>query len=74
MYKVPPTWPAWPAVGAQLERGVRPHPADDSVVFTKGGAPIGRPVSAEGGAGAVLRRRGVCKGVASREASRGERG
>jgi hypothetical protein len=25
MYKVPPTWPAWPAVGAQLERGVRPH-------------------------------------------------
>jgi len=23
MYKVPPTWPAWPAVGAQLERGVR---------------------------------------------------
>jgi hypothetical protein len=25
MYKVPPTWPVWPAVGAQLERGVRPH-------------------------------------------------
>ncbi len=25
MYRVPPTWPAWPAVGAQLERGVRPH-------------------------------------------------
>ncbi len=25
MYRVPPTWPAWPAVGAQLERGVRPQ-------------------------------------------------
>ena len=23
MYSVPPTGPAWPAVGAQLERGVR---------------------------------------------------
>ena len=27
MYTVPPTGPAWPAVGAQLERGVRPHRA-----------------------------------------------
>ncbi len=27
MYRVPPTWPAWPAVGAQLERGVRRHSA-----------------------------------------------
>ena len=25
MYSVPPTGPAWPAVGAQLERGVRLH-------------------------------------------------
>ena len=25
MYRVPPTGPAWPAVGAQLERGVRPR-------------------------------------------------
>ena len=25
MYTVPPTGPAWPAVGAQLERGVRLH-------------------------------------------------
>ena len=25
MYRVPPTGPAWPAVGAQLERGVRLH-------------------------------------------------
>ena len=23
MYSVPPAWPAWPAVGAQLERRVR---------------------------------------------------
>ena len=25
MYRVPPAGPAWPAVGAQLERGVRPQ-------------------------------------------------
>ena len=25
MYRVPPTGPAWPAVGARLERGVRQH-------------------------------------------------
>ena len=25
MYTVPPTGPEWPAVGAQLERGVRLH-------------------------------------------------
>ena len=25
MYRVPPPWAWWPAVGAQLERGVRQH-------------------------------------------------
>ena len=25
MYRVPPAWAWWPAVGAQLERGVRPR-------------------------------------------------
>jgi hypothetical protein len=27
MYRVPPDWAWWPAVGAPLERGVRPHAA-----------------------------------------------
>ena len=31
MYRVPPTGPAWHAVGSQLERGVRPHWVGTSV-------------------------------------------
>jgi hypothetical protein len=38
MYRVPPTGPAWPAVGAQLERGVRLHSAVDGVGIHVGGA------------------------------------
>jgi hypothetical protein len=35
MYRVPPTWPAWPAVGAQLERGVRPHSATNELCIRR---------------------------------------
>ncbi len=52
--------------GSGVERGVRPHLADDAMAFMIGGALIVRPASAEGGAGAGTRRRGVGKGVARR--------
>jgi len=45
MYRVPPTWPVWPAVGAQLERGVRRHLAMVPVAEPFGVRPSVLPAS-----------------------------
>jgi hypothetical protein len=71
MYTVPVAWAWWPAVGAQLDRGVRPHLAVDDRVLITLDAQIGLTVSAAEGAGAVLRRRVASQCGASRAASRG---